>query len=94
MQETFVLFFVFLPWDTWFFAHNFCIVCPFGVKFGMKVHVVVVDIEFFFQIFQISLQFSNSPDWMSLLAILEVYSPIFDPKMQIQSHKLDVLEVY
>jgi len=27
------------------FVHNFCIVCPFHVKFGIKVHTVVSNIE-------------------------------------------------
>jgi len=39
------LFFVPLTSNMWFFAHNFCIFCPFGLNFRMKVQTKVLHVE-------------------------------------------------
>jgi len=35
-----------------FFGYNCCSLCPTYMKFEMKVHVIVVDIEVFFLLFE------------------------------------------
>jgi len=46
-KEALVLFFVPFALNMWFIAHKFCNVCLFSRKFGMKLCILVADIEDF-----------------------------------------------
>jgi len=71
------LFFVPLALDSCFFAHIFCNIYLFSIKFEMKVHVLVANIKYFFSNYLILVYyFKIAPNWMSTLVTWGDFSTI------------------